>query len=803
MGRSSTLRETRHSGGPNGRWSSEDFRSSATVRDRASNSSLINEEARRERRQSLRGGSAESVLGWSPGGRSLLGEGLRAAGLSRKRDEESRGGPPSASTAGSSDVFRERDLYTERERKVDWSPREILDEGRRKVFSEREREKQPIRASTSMAKYQYYDKDDDAADDLREREGGRELLKNRHRSEYGLSSREQDSRRERDLSTTHRERVSLPSDRAESALGRYHNPGIPPQSPAPLLAAHLHDRRSTSSPFGSRRYSATQPNLSSSQLQLEPARLLLESLAMFETQLSKLPQSMSASNTGTGSSQAELSRNAQGVVFAAERLSAMMKHGGSRAMEAQVATEVDSTSDEVDQKDIADVWGKVASDYRDSSRVADELVRGLTALLLGMGRVVRDFSTTSSEYGSPLVHGRHASLEEDRPDVGSSKSTIMDGTGSADSGRHSVASRRSWEPLPRDREREREDALRRLAGGAPRPDSVLARVSPATFQKLRDREKDLEGSGQASQANTRNSVPQPGASGSIRRLLTPREQREKLLDARAVGTGGVIKGGANLATLDSQETVHAQKFEPSPTPASKTRPTPPERQRTLTPLSIPKPLPFLPSESQVRRSSASLATPANNEKPSSTRDRERRRSTLRGAERPTFPSITTPSNATTAVTPHTVSNTPSRTALPLPHTNSDQSTRSQVTFSRPLAASVSATLSDIHQQHERNRTSSTSSVSAEPNNSVIPDSRMPNLSVSESERDVKRKTLGARTLRMSLDGQPENQERSPVIIPRNINVHAADRSAASTILQQSAGSSRDRRRTVTDIWPRE
>ncbi|KAH9480682.1 hypothetical protein JR316_0007282 [Psilocybe cubensis] len=795
VGRSSTLRDTRHSGGSNGRWSSDDFRSSATVRDRANNSSLLNEDSRRERRQSLRGGSAESILGWSPGGRSLLGEGLRAAGLSRRKDDESRG-PPSASTVGS-DVFRERELYTDRDRRVDWSPQDILQEGRRKVFSERERDKQPARASTSMAHYQYRDQEDDTAEESREREGGRELVKNRHRSDYGLSSREHDSRREPSISR--RERTSLPADRAESALGRYHNPPVP-QSPA-LLAAHLQDRRSTSSPFGSRRYSVSHSNLTSSQSQLEPAKLLLESLSMFESQLNKLPLSVSTSSTGTGSSQVELSRNAQGVVFSAERLSALMKHGSTKALEAQVATEVDSTSNDASLKEIADIWGKVASDYRDGSRVADELVRGLTALLLGMGRVVRDFSTTSSEYGSPLVHGRHASLDEDRPDASSSTSGVVDGSNSAESGRHSSASRRSWEPLPRDKEKDREEALRRLAGGGTRPESVLARASPATFQKLKDRAKGLEGSGQSSE--NRDSVPLPRSSGSIRRLFTPREQREKMLDARAASVNAVLRGGANLATLDSQETVKEQPNFESPTPASKTRPSPPQRQKTLTPLSIPKPLPVLPSETQVRRSSASLAVSANSDKSTSSRDRERRRSTLRGAERPSFPSITTPSNATTAVTPHTVSNSPGITSPPLPRTNSEQSTRSQVTFSRPIASSVSATLSDIHQQHERNRTLSASSSSAEAGNSVIPDSKMPNLSASESERDVKPKTLGSRTLRASLDGQPAKEERSPVIIPRNVNVHAADRSAATTILQQSAGSSRDRRRTVTDIWPRE
>lgn len=719
---------------------------------------------------------------WSPGGRSLLGEGLRAAGLSRRRDDEPRG---SASATGSGDIFRDR------ERRVDWSPQDVLDDGRRRVLTEREREKQPVRASTAMGHYHYRDAVDVSPDDLR----SRERLRNRQMGDYS-ALRERDTTKEGEFAPPRRERDSLPAARAESALGRYQTP----HSPA-LHAAHLLDRRPTSSPFGSRRYSVNhQASLSTSQSQLEPTRLLLESLAMFEAQLVKLPPSLSLSNSGTMSSQTDLAKNAQGVVFAAERLSSMMKHAGSRAMESQVNCEVNAAANEGGEKELQELWGRVASDYRESSRVSDDLIRTLTSLLLGMSRVVKDFGTTTSEFGSPSVHGRQANLSED-DHIGSSASAVVDGSGSTESGRHSVASRRSWEPAPRDREREREEALRRLAGSGNRPESVLARASPATFQRLRDRERDVESSGPPTQTTARSSMPQTGPSAAPpRRLFTPREQREQMLDAQV--SNAIVKAG-NLSTFDSQETVHPEPFQPSPTPASKSRDIPVDRQRTLTPLSIPKPLPFLPSESQTRRQMPTLTSSANNER--STRDRDGRRSTMRGTERPIFPAITSPANATTAVTPHTVSNTPSDAVFPLSKSNSGQSTRSQVTFSRPIAPSVSMTLSDLHQQYERNRTTSASSASAEPSNSVIPDSKMPNLSLSEPERDTRRKTLGGRLGRQSLDNQTEQRgfTGAPTTAARNMTVHAADRSAATTVLQQSAGSTRERRRTVTDIWPPE
>ncbi|KDR83053.1 hypothetical protein GALMADRAFT_221034 [Galerina marginata CBS 339.88] len=905
VGRSSTLRDVRRSAGgpspsPNPRWSSDDFRTAATVRDRPYqyNTSLSNEDGnpKRERRQSLRGGSAESALVWSPGGRSLLGEGLRAAGLSRRKDEPSpRDGQASAQGQGQA-----------QSRRVDWSPQDVLDDGRRRGFSEREREKQPMRAATSMAHYQYLDRDRDREESVGPRERERELRG--HRSTYSLaaaretesplplSRRDPEARRER-------ERDLMTLDRAGSSLSRYNNTtssnsSMPPHLP-PHTPSHLLDRASTSSPFGSRRLAlgntnlinnnnrsnndkplnASTSSLNQSQTQSEHTRLMLESLAMFETQLAKLPHlsssssSMSASGTGpgpvTGASQAELTRSAQGAVLAAERVAGLLKTGGVRAVERQVEAEVDDGRGE----DGKDVWGRVAADYREGSRAADELVRGLTALLLGMGRVVRDFSAAAggSEFGSPSVHGRHASLGDNLHDrrVVVSPDSGLDGNGDLGmgaSGRRSVASRHSWEPAPRDRERARdmevgrdrereggrEEALRRLAGvGVSRSESVLARASPspATFQKLRDQERELYetpsqpartlaarhslgvglgggGGGGATGSGSGSGASGSGA-GSTRKLFTPREQREQLLDARAAAASaadGVIRGGGNLSTLDSQQTIHAQRYEPSPTPASRTRHNPPERDRertrTLTPLSIPKPLPALPSESR-RPAQNSLATPltANtlNTSSGSSRDRDRERDrrrtgTLRGTitERPSFPSLM-PSGATTAVTPHTVSNTPQRTAFPsMQRTDSDKSARAQVTFSRPNAVSVSATLTDLHERH---RTISTGGAGGEASGSVVPE-RTPSGSESERERDGRRKTLGARLARMSLDSQGEKA----MVVEEEVGsrrdrdqdsmVHAADRSAASTILHGGntnggAPGRRERRRTVTDIWPRE
>ncbi|KIM40958.1 hypothetical protein M413DRAFT_28065 [Hebeloma cylindrosporum] len=827
-GRAATVREVRQGTGISPRWSSDDYRNNHTT---TSNQELSAAE-RKERRQSLRGGSAESALGsnlWSPGGR-LAGEGLRAAGLGLKKDEEQLRGRPSA------------DLFSDKGADQTSSPQDQLDDGRRRVLTERERDKQPARASTSMAHYQYL-------------ESPRELRP--QRSAYPLTS----PLAHRDPSLPRRDRDSLQLDRAGSALGRYNNNAghhPPPATPAPAphpatSAAHLMDRMSTGSPFGSRRYTTQLSSLSSSQNQTEHTRLLFDSLAMFENQLAKLPTT--TGNASTGSSYADLSRNAQSVVYSAERLAAMLRSAGARATEAQVDVEVESTSTSRDSTTttnagLAEIYGKVASDYRENARTADELVRGITALLLGVGKVVKDFGA-QSEFGSPAVHARHLSLGGIDDRRGSPDVVAGGDIGSTSSGRHSAASRRSWEHPTRDRDREREDTLRRLAGVG-RSESVLARASPSTFQRLRDREEQLEAPPNVLEVTTKN--PLASSTGSVvsnsaRRLFTPREQREQALDAAASASGSGSGAARNIGmpTFDSQETVQAPQrydYETSPTPASRKRPstadaTPDrrERARTLTPLSIPKPLPTLPSESLVRRQPSALANGATNhntpenQSASTLRDRERRRATLRGAagvgggsgtaDRPTFPAITTPSNATTQVTAHTVSNTPhgTRTSFPLLRTDSSKSTRSQVTFSRPTKVSVEETLTDLQQQYldsERRRTAAAASSSElGTGTGGGPSLQQPSGSETEREREVKQKTLaGARAgARMSLgDQRDRDRDRATLgVIKRDSTAHAADRSAATTILQQqqqqqqatSSRLGRERRRTVTDIWPKE
>ena len=822
--RPSTIRDYRRSGEPKPRWSLDDFRSPSTVRDRQYNTSHSNEDGnpKRERRQTLRGGSAESAL-LSPGGRSLIREGLKAAGLSKKREED---------------------------RKVDWSP-----EDKKSVLPERER-LHPPRAATSMAVYRNMDNEDDP--DRRYRDTDRPARR--------LTSRDRESssaRAEVSMTRRERERGSIPMDRAGSSFTRYnHNSYAHTPSPVPLLSTpqRTHERLSTPSPFGIRRLNAQTPGGGSSSNQTEHIKLMLESLTMLETQLNKLPLvkfvgGSTGTGVGTGASQTELAKNAQSMVYAAERLSGLLKQGSGRAVEEQVEAEVEGSSTGPDAQEISNIWGRVAAEYRENSRVADELVRGMTGFLLGIGRVMRDIGPSSlADYaggGSPSAHGKHASLDADEEGMRLRREGASPDMGSAGSGRRSASSRNSWEPRERDRTVASSGSGSAGAGGQ-RPESVLARASPATYQKLRsgDRELQFETPPPPSQqqrhirqASIRKSLPAlPDRTETARKLFTPREQREQMLDDAKFSSGRPVDGsGSGMPTRDSQETVQPlnERHEPSPTPASRTRGgNTQERERMLPPyLKIPRPLPTLPSETLVRRQTINnhverIAAPT----PATTTIGRDRRSTIRSSL-PAFPSLTTPSNATTALTPHTVSNSSSHSngsahtnssgsgsasAFPLQRSDSSRSDHSHVTFSRPMESasdSVSAALTGLQMQFSSDPKES-SAVERERNRERDRegDERR------EGER-VKRRTIGnMRITRVCLDGQTtrDNGTAGAGAVDFGSNVgagasstagggggsrrlwdtHAADRSAASTFLQHPGSvNRRERRRTVTDIWP--
>jgi len=739
----------------------------------------------RERRQSMRGGSAESALVSTPGRgrrRSLVGEGFRAAGLSGGRAQTAKrislgegegrmgvGGcvfrrPPDEGGVGAS-VWESDEEDGAHANDVD---------GVRKMRAEplRVRVRDGPRAATSMAEYRYTDGEEKGYDHERQDRALRST-----RSAYPMSPR----RRERDVSLT-REREALEVDRSASSLSRY---GV--------LRSHvLRDQQSLerfSSPFGGGKRNLPGSSSATGATPQQPrdqdhVRLLADSLTMFEGQFSRV-----------GGGFGELVKDAQMIVVASERLNHMLRSGMSRAVEDQVNAEVDDPNER--GAEIAELWGQVGMDYRDGLRVSDDLVRGLTAFLLGISKTVRDLATGGN---SDLQHGRSVSLDEEgllgggrrrgtmSPDVfvGTSGPGSSAGSGS---GRRSVESRRSLEP----RESLREDVSRRISA---RAESALGHDRPSSsIGRERERVEGRFDTPSPADALSRG----PGSTGSTqpRRLPTSREQRGMTTPSH----------GNGMRTIHSQEPL--QDFEPSPTPAPRPQgQRPSDRDQSLPALAIPKPLPALPSEGILRRLNERAAG-SNSPALGRAKESERRKAsvmpiqTIRGGSTSNFPaSLTTPSSATTAVTPHTVSGNERTVLPPLQRTDSSRSARSEaVTFSRPSTVSVSA-LNGLQEKDDRRRTESNGSSGAEPSTSVRVKRVM---SGSETERDARRKTVGARAGRLSMDKEVSLNPR----IASTVN--AADRSAA-LVARSSVGGNipppmntakRERRRTVTDIWPKD
>ncbi|KAF9443899.1 hypothetical protein P691DRAFT_787394 [Macrolepiota fuliginosa MF-IS2] len=996
-------------------------------------SNTLGRAAARERRQTLRGGSAESALG-SPGGRSLVGEGLRAAGLSRRvgvgtsvrgertisagvaeiremdrastisgrssrassrRTEESptTAAPP---TTSSPDVFKDG-------RRVDWSPESSDALARpRREFSRT----LPPRASTSMADYSYTsrtrqrhthtqhsDSEDDHDHDIdeeheKEREGRRDLRTYKSSThsynminsrEASLTRREQSLlERERELGRKERE-LERDRERAASALGR-HTPTPYASSTSTIRERFGSIRRtpggSTTSSSSSHTHSQSQSQSQShhsqpSQTQTEHAKLMVDSLTMFESQLHKLSRVLHGNNSTNSTSNSPsnrdnlnksggpgatsspspspapgtnhidmLTRTAQTLVISAERLNTMLKAGNARALDAQIEAEVEgddlpppssaSTSGNRGGggggSSLADVWRRIGGEYREGVRVSDELVRAVTGLLLGVGRIVKEYGSSQvggyagsevgggysggTPRGSPVVHWRSVSLGEDEVRVRAGEEfgresrrswepSLSNGSGGGGGGgMSSAASTSTAGPSTGSRE----EALRRLAGI--RSDSPLARASPA-FQAVRelDRLETIASPGMG----TGLGLPKVNIPAA-RRLFAPSQQREMALVAGGGSGGGGGGGGGSGYDYEN---------DPSPTPLSRTlrvydrggggEALSPSQQvqqlyQTQSPSVVPQHLDgagtgtlersrtiTLPSVGQGQghhghvfetplRRNVTISVPSGGgggraeggDGTLSSRDRHERRkisvasiATIRAAtsnttnpttatttttssatsssnassalhhQPPGFSALTTPSGATTAVTlggggiavgmARTESGTTTATSSSSAVTSGSSSlysTATRPTFSRPegilgLQQQLEGYRKRAENEHvgvDGNALDSSGS-GGEGGGGKRRYGNSISLMTPESERETRRKTYGVGSrvgARVSLDsptggngggGGDGGGSGRPVVV--DLTVNAADRSAAATISGSAAGPGRkERRRTVTDIWPR-
>ncbi|KDQ62763.1 hypothetical protein JAAARDRAFT_30681 [Jaapia argillacea MUCL 33604] len=746
--RSATLRSTREPPRRHqSRWMSEDL---TNAMDREDTESDLNAQISPSgkvygRRQTLRGGSAESALGAH---RSLVGEGLKAAGINTRRRE------------GGDDVFKD-----ERGQVGAGSIRRAVSNGAGSLalHGDRREERGLSRAGGSSTTTRINEGAGPPASSalVRVTAGSdprtpANTTQNRsaHRSSYaGGTSRPATSMAgyAEDLNPpktapptlrTYRSAYPLPErDRTALVLSASSRALTQPQP-------HAHpppQDRAYSSPFNANRQTPLPSSSMSNQVPQptsEHGRLMLESLSMFESNLTRLPPM----GTTTTVTIPELLRSAQTIVHATERLNHLLRTATNDALERQIESDVYDEGIDASAR-IPELWKTVGAEFREGMRISDELVRTMTGFMLGVGKVMKD----SAAAMNGTQHLRTGSLDEE---VVTRRMTpeVPSGGRIGSDGRRSASSRHSWEPAPRDRSETMRAPSSRLDGNGGRPPSSLKN----------SRESDGSTGGEREKPEPLAPIPQRALlpASSVRRLFTPREQREQQM------------------IMDSLDGDH----EPSPTPASRHQSAlPPDRYRTLPPLSIPPTLSTVPSESLLTR------------KPSLVADRRKisnnSNATVRAS--PLISALKTP-GTTTSLTPYTVSNSPNNSAIPLSRgdSNGSGSSRTNVTFSRPSTVSVS-TLSGLQQNDARKRTISATSDNDDPRQpamtTVTADTIRTPTSGPETERDSRRRTLGR--ARVSLDSARDSDGSG----------QSASRDAQGTagILP---GSRKERRRTITEIF---
>lgn len=480
----------------------------------------------------------------------------------------------------------------------------------------------------------------------------------------------------------------------------------------------------------------------------------------------------------------------------------------------------------------------------------------------GGGSAASTTSGTGSACGSATGMGEGKehlrSVSLDHHDIMRHVRTPDSGGGLRD-GRRSVESRKSWDPIGVGGAGSSSLDLSRRVTSVHRDREYELASSRPSSSALRERERDGGGSDQDRRAGSRIRMTPPlplpappsvpasalssalgststsglGPASTTRRLMTLRESREREQQ--------LVSFARTPGTVDLSAPMD---YEPSPTPASKQQygkgmpppllshstPGPPPVKSQSTPgpsqlnsggrppshaivaQSTPPPLPILPSESFLRKSS--LAEKQNRRKVSlasiasimTIRPSGSGSGGSGGSQAPPF--AVTSSAPTTAVTAHTVSASspesltpsstlPPPTAAPLSRTDSRdsrESTRPSVTFSRPSEVSMSA----LQMQQSRDEARRRAEEELIREREIERESRQPlrsPLSGSETERDTRRRTIGSRVARMSLDAAID--EREGESMGRSGGVGAGS-TRTSTITLPSQR--RERRRTVTEIF---
>ena len=338
--------------------------------------------------QTRRGGSWESPVSQS---RTLVGEGLKAAGIATKRREATE------------DIFREP-IREPEERRLEI----VTTTGRTSVLGSRDREvdRDPEPRTPASAV---------------RREPPRSILSSRPISSLGGAYHDSPSSDALRVSTL-RGKKSTPLMDSDRELPLVRQSSMDRGYPSPYLTS---PRLLAGTPI-----SGTRDRVTSG----EHGKLMMDSLSIFESHLSRLPPN----GHTTTNTIPELFKAAQTIVQGTDKLNVLLRNGTNRALEEQISAEVSGELGE-GSSELSEYWRTVGSDFRECLRTSDDLVRNMTGFLLGVGKVLRE--SNASNVGTPSQHLRSISLDDDVTARLNAESAPSSG-GRSSEGRRSVAGSR-------------------------------------------------------------------------------------------------------------------------------------------------------------------------------------------------------------------------------------------------------------------------------------------------------------------------------------------------------------------------
>ena len=635
------------------------------------------------RRQSQRGGSTDSPLAGIVTGRSVVGEGLRAAGLAKQRED-------------TDDVFGVEDTQAARRNRLS------SDLGLSRAPRERTETARPLTRQSDRPAAN----EGSAYGDLRT-----PINSNAHFSQRNVHTIGH-TRPSTSMSVYREEPRTAPllrTNRSDAEAGRVFTTDLTrPISQAglhfPISSLAAQDRASPAT-FG-RRVGETVQNVTKPNSENpEHVRLMLDTLNMFESNLARLP-SMGSTTTVTIP---DLFRSAQNIVHSANALNTLLRTGTDHALAQQVEAEVaDSQS-----MDVSDIWRNVGSDYRESLRVSDELVRTMTSFLSGVGRLLRESVAERS-------HLRTASLDETSsmrrltPDYSLGNGRTSEGRLSSD-GRSSNDAKKRWDSSSG------EMGMATTSYTSVHSSSSASRQSSSSHHLSSTFKPGVEGDRRADGLETPN---EPMLRKISRLSLTTPRRFESFRDYE----DGQPKTAAPAMQLSHSESSALDMDSPlAAATLNRAQGTGPRRATTL---AVAPNLPTLPSESILaKRDSARI-----NRRPKTS---SMSNATVRANS--IFPSMMASGNPTTAITPMAVQASPERPSL--------SSTRSTFNVRGTLTKTTGAAVAELQEQIERDGRKRTISATSALENEV-----RPLVSGSETERERPRMSLdsnsgysGART----------------------------------------------------------